>query len=99
MSIVLNLSSENASTLKNFLDRFYEKDFMLEDDVIEWVNVFNEPLEAIDIMTAVMDNKDKFDIKLCMSMDPGLFIDVTQFNIEDIIKLMLLRFYKKSENQ
>jgi hypothetical protein len=94
MSVILNLASNDEGSLKFFLDSYFEKDSKLDNDVIEWVNVFNKPLEAIDMMTAAMDNKEKFNIILRISIDPELFVDVNHDNLDDIIKYMLFRFYK-----
>lgn len=94
MSVILNLASKDEGSLKLFLDSFFEIDSKLDNDVIEWVNVFNKPLEAIDMMTAAMDNKEKYKIRLRISIDPELFVDVNQDNIDDIVKYMLFRFYK-----
>ena len=95
MPVIVNLSSENEGTLKNFLNSFFQKDSKLDDDVIEWINVFDEPLEAIDMITAVIDNKERFDIILHISIDPGLSVNVNQDNINDMVKFMLARFYNE----
>lgn len=95
MSVTVNLTSDNEGILKDFLNSFYEKNSKVDDDVVEWINVFNQPLEAIDVMTAVIDNSDKYNIGLWVSMDAGLLVEVNQKNIEDVIKFMLFRFYKE----
>lgn len=94
MSFILNLTSKDEGTLKFFLDSFFEKDSKLDNDVIEWISIFNKPLEAIDMMTAILDNRERYNIMLRISMDEGLFIDVNQDNIEDLIKYMFIRFNK-----
>lgn len=94
MSVIVNLVSNTTGTLKSFLDSFFEKDSNIDEDVVEWISIYNEPLEAIDIMTALIDNVEKYDIKLFISMDAGLYIEVTSENINDIIKFMFFRFYK-----
>lgn len=96
MPITVNLSSESEGIIKSFLDRYYEKDTKIDTDVSEWINVFNKPLEAIDLITSVVDNSDSFDIQLMVCMDIGILIEVTQENVNDIIRFMLFRYYKES---
>lgn len=98
MPVTVNLQSENQGELKSFLNSYFEKDSKIDDDVSEWINVFNKPLEAIDLITSVIDNSDNFDIQLCISMDAGILVEVTQNNVEDIVKFMLFRYYEEREN-
>jgi len=97
MPITVNLLSENEGILKSFLDTYYEKDCKIDNDVSEWINIFNKPLEAIELISSVVDNSDSFDINLKICMDAGIFVEVTQQNVNDIIKFMLFRYYKETE--
>jgi len=97
MPVTINLSSENASVLKRFLDSYFEKDSHIDDDVSAWMNVFNKPLEAIDLITSVIDNSDTFDIQLGICMDAGILVEVNHQNVNEIIKFMLFRYYKQSD--
>ncbi len=99
MPVIINLSSNAEGTLKSFLNSYFGKDSKLDNDVIEWINFYNKPLEAIDLMTAVIDNSDKYDIQILVSMDAGLFLEVTYNNINDIVKFMLFRFYKEKDEE
>ncbi|MGE5329684.1 MAG: hypothetical protein ACM3KR_09285 [Deltaproteobacteria bacterium] len=98
MPITVNLTSESEGVLKNFLDIYYEKDSKIDNDVSEWINVFNKPLEAIDLISSVIDNSDTFDISLRICMDAGLLVEVNTENANDIIKFMLFRYYKGTES-
>ena len=97
MSVMVNLKSTNEGILKNFLDSFFEKDSKIDNDVIEWINTYKEPLQAIDMITAVIDNIEKYDIQLMICMDRDYFVDVDQNNVNNIIKFMLYRFYKQGK--
>ena len=97
MSVMVNLKSTNEGILKNFLDSFFEKDSQIDNDVIEWINTYKEPLQAIDMITAVIDNIEKYDIQLMICMDRDYFVDVDQNNVNNIIKFMLYRFYKQGK--
>ncbi len=94
MPVIVNIASEQEGTLRRFLDSFFQKDSKVDNDVVEWVNIYHKPLEAIDIITAVVDNREKYDIQIYISMDAGLVVEVSQKNVDDLIKFMLYRFYK-----
>lgn len=98
MPVTINLSSENEGVLKSFLDSYFEKDSHLDDDVSAWINVFNKPLEAIDLITSVIDNSDTFDIQLGICMDAGILVEVNQQNVNEIIKFMLFRYYRQTDD-
>lgn len=99
MSVIVNLISKQEGMLKGFLDSFLQKDSKLDDDVVEWVNIYNKPLDAIDVITAVIDNREKYNIQLLLSLDAGVLIEVDQKNVNDLIKYMLYRFYKESSDE
>ena len=99
MSVTVNLISKQEGILKSFLNSYLERDSKLDNDVIEWVNVYNKPLDAIDMMTAVIDNSTKYSINLMLTIDAGLLIEVNENNINDLVKYMLYRFYKESNEE
>ena len=99
MSVIVNLKSTNEGILKNFLDSYFERDSKIDNDVIEWINSYKKPLEAIDIITAVIDNIEKYNIQLQICMDADYFVEVNQNNVNNMIKFMLYRFYKQNKEQ
>ena len=46
----------------------------------------------IELVSCFMDNKDKFKINLWISFDEGVFVNVTDNNLENIIKYIYARF-------
>lgn len=96
MSIAVNLWSRKLGDIKKFLESFYEKDNVyLDEDTDRWIYVYRNPLEAVDIISAVMDNNDKYDISLCIEMENGDLHPVTYENHNDIIKGIFVLFYKE----
>lgn len=98
MSVIVNLASKTEGVLKNFLTSYFEKDLKIDNDVIEWVNVYTKPLDAIDLITAVIDNSERFNIRLLISLDAGILVDVNESNLNDLVKYMVYRFYKENNN-
>ena len=96
MSLVVNLWSKKTGDIKKFLQSFYQKDVKIDDDVEQWIYVYNKPLDAIDIISAVIDNNDKYKIFMCLQIDNGDVKPVTQENHNDIIKGIFYLFYQDS---
>ena len=54
--MTINLVSEKENTINDFLTKFFEKDMMTDSFTTEWSYVLPNPLDAINIISAVMDN-------------------------------------------
>ncbi len=94
MSITLNLVSEKNNVINNFLKTFFEKNMLTDENTVEWSYILPEPLDAINIISAVMDNSLEKDLTVWVSFDPNVFIKVKSDNYNDIIKYILERFSK-----
>lgn len=94
MSVSVNLWTRKTGELKEFLERYYEKEVFIDDDVGRWIYVYNKPLEAVDLISAVIDNNDKYKISICIQVDDGDVHPVTSENHNDIIKGMFYLFYE-----
>lgn len=96
MAILVNLWSGKTGEIKRFLERYYRKDVKMDDDVGQWIYIYNKPLDAIDIMSALMDNIDEFQISLCIQVDKADVHVVTNENCNDIIKAILHVYYEEA---
>lgn len=74
--------------LLNFLNKFYNKDF--EKSTEEFT--FDNPIELIDLISAVIDNNDQYNISAWINLDEDIFIKITNSNINDIIKYLYERY-------
>lgn len=84
----LELYCQNQEELLDFLEKFYNKKI---EKTIENFS-FSNPLEMIDIATAVIDNNDKYDIHAWVNLDEDIFIKITSTNLNDIIKYLYERY-------
>lgn len=91
MSAIIDIYSEKNNEIKNFVDKFYEKDINCEK-VLEYKIVFENPVKASDIISAFIDNNDKFDIHMWLSLDENVFINVTEHNADKIIRYLFERY-------
>ncbi len=55
-------------------------------------NKLSQPIEIADIIGALIENNDKFNINMWVSIDEGLFINVTDYNADEIIRYLYERF-------
>lgn len=94
MGITINLLSEKENSINNFLTKFFEKDMQADKDTAEWSYVLPIPLDAINIISAVMDNNLEDDLTVWVSFDPNVFIKIRKDNYNDIIRYILERFSK-----
>jgi hypothetical protein len=95
MSIVVSLWSKKSGELKRFIESYYEKTINMDEDVEQWMYVYNKPLDAVDIISAVIDNNDRFDINIYIQVDKGDIHPVTVENHNDIIKSIIYVYYEE----
>lgn len=91
MVTVVNLYSEQKGEIQRFLSRFYNTNVSLKDP-IKWEKDFKNPIEMVDIIGAFIDNKDKYNVNMWISLDKNIFINVTEHNSNEIIKYLYERF-------
>jgi len=94
MSITVNLISEKHNIINEFLTKYFEKDMQADSSTAEWSYILPNPLDAINIISAVMDNSLENDLTIWVSFDPNVFLKVKNDNYNDIIKYILERFTK-----
>ena len=91
MNTIINLYSMQDTEIPRFLEKFYEKDFVLDNN-LEWEKVYENPIEMADIIGVFIENKEDFDINMWVSIDSGFFINVTKNNADQIIRYLFERF-------
>ena len=94
MSITVNLISEKPNIINEFVTKFFEKDMLTDANTYEWSYILPNPLDAINIISAVMDNSLENDLTPWISFDPNVFLKVRTENYNEIIKYILERFNK-----
>ena len=91
MNTIVNLFSMHKNEIKKFLDKYYEKDIVLDND-LEWTKKYENPIEIADIIGIFIDNNDKYLINMWVSLDEGLYINVTNDNVDKIIRYLFERY-------
>ena len=84
----LNLYCKDQNELSTFLERFYNKRF---EKSIENIT-FDNPIEMVDLISAIIDNNDKYNISAWVNLDEDIFIKISNSNLNDIIKYLYERY-------
>ena len=91
MNTIVNLYSETNGEISKFLRNFYHKNIYLKND-LKWEKNFENPIEMADIIGTFIDNKDLYKINMWISLDEGIFINVTEDNVDNIIRYLYERY-------
>ena len=91
MSAIATIYSAKPNEIKNFIDKFYNDNMAVPND-LEYEITFKNPVELSDIISAFIDNNDKFKINLWVSFDKDFFINVTDYNANKIIRYLFERY-------
>lgn len=92
MSTIVNLYSTQKNEIKKFLENYYDKNIEIKNDDLEWKKEFDNPIEMAEIMGTFIDNSDKYEINMWISLDSGVLINVTEYNLDDIIRYLYERY-------
>lgn len=77
--------------IKRFLELFYSKNLEIKEDLF-WEISYDNPINMIELVSCFIDNKENFKINIWISIDDGIFINVTDNNLDEIIKYIYERF-------
>ena len=91
MSTIVNIYSQTNNGIKTFLDKFYGANINL-DNTLKWEITYDNPTEMADIISAYIDNEEKFKINMWISLDKDFFINVTPHNADKIIRYLFERY-------
>lgn len=91
MNTVVSLYSEKNNEIKKFLSSFFEKEINI-DDPLTWSKKYENPVEMADIIGAFIENNDRFSINMWVSLDKGVFVNITDNNADKIIRYLFERY-------
>ena len=91
MLVSVKLRSKKKNEINKFLSKFYNTDMNIFDD-LTWKQIYTNPIELSDLIGAFIDNSDFFDIKMWISLDKNIYINVTDENGDKIIRYLFERF-------
>ena len=91
MKASINLYSTENGEIQRFLSSFYNKKIELGND-LKWNTEFENPIEISDMIGTFIENNDRYKINMWISLDKGIYINVTDHNADKIIRYIYERF-------
>lgn len=91
MKPIVSLYSMDNTQIEKFLNSFFENQVNIENK-LEWNYKYDNPIEIASIIGVFIDNMDKFAINMWISLDEGIFINVTEENADKIIRYLYERY-------
>ena len=62
------------------------------ENSLKWEKNYENPIEIAEFIGTFIDNKEKYKINMWISLDKGIFINVTENNANEIIKYLYERY-------
>lgn len=90
MNTVVSLYSQIEKEISTFLKSF--NNLKIDSNVLEWKKEFENPIEIADIIGVFIENNENFKINMWISLDTGLFLNVTEHNADQIIRYLFERY-------
>lgn len=90
MNSTVFLYSMDKKEIEKFLSKFLDKNIVLDKN--EWEQIYKNPVEMSDIIGVFIDNKEKYNITMWISIDEGFSVNITENNVNQIIKYLYERF-------
>ena len=91
MELSINLYSSKKGEIKKFLTSFYNKNIEIINELKHYI-IFENPVEMTDLIGTFIENNDKYNINMWISLDKGVYINVTEYNADKIIRYIYERF-------
>ena len=91
MKVKVNLYSEKEGEIKKFLNSMYNNEINLIND-LKWEYEYDNPVDINDIIGTFIENNDKYQINMWISLDKNVYINITEHNADKIIRYIYERF-------
>jgi hypothetical protein len=92
MNSIIGLYSSKKYEINKFIKVFYDNGNFKFDEYLKIEIIYKNPIDIIDIIGVYVDNKEEFNINMWISLDIGIFINVTTENSNSLIKYIYNRF-------
>ena len=89
--VSVNLYSEHSEELEKFLGSFYNSSFDINNE-LKWEHKYENPIEIAEIIGVFIDNSDDYKITMLVSLDSGVYINVTEKTADKLIKYLYERY-------
>ena len=87
MLVTVKLRSKKKNEINKFLSKFYDTNMDISEN-LTWQQIYKNPIEISDIIGAYIDNFDSYDIKMWISLDKDIYINISQENGDKVIRYL-----------
>ena len=91
MSATIDIYSQTDNEIKKFISSFYDNDIWIDNNFNLKI-IYDNPIQAADIIGCYIDNNDKFKINMWVSFDKDFYINITEHNADKIIRYLYERY-------
>ena len=91
MMASVNFYSNVKGEINKFLSKYYDTQLDIQSS-LKWEKEYKNPIEIAEIVGTFIDNNEKYKINMWISLDNSIFINVTDNNVNAIIKYLYERF-------
>lgn len=91
MNAIVRLYSDKNGEIPKFLNRFFDNKITIENELL-WQKEYKNPIEMADIIGALIENKEDYKINMWISLDKDLFINITKYNADGVIRYLYERY-------
>ena len=91
MATVIKIHSKKKGEINKFLSKFYNTNLEIEKK-LRWEKEYKNPIEMAELIGTFADNIYEFDIKMWVSLDKDIFINISDKNANNIIKYLFERY-------
>ena len=91
MATVIKIHSKKKGEINKFLSKFYNTNLEIEKK-LRWEKEYKNPIEMAELIGTFADNIDEFDIKMWVSLDKDIFINISDKNANNIITYLFERY-------
>jgi len=91
LKVSVSLYSTENGEIQKFLSSFYNKKIELQNE-LKWFAEFENPVEITDIIGTFIENNDMYKINMWISLDKRVYINVTNYNADKIIRYIYERY-------
>ena len=92
MKTKISLYSVKNDEIQKFLKKFNETEEIQDTKNNEWEKEYDNPIEMVNLIGVYLENNDKYNIAMWVSLDPGIFIQITDNNGDKIIRYLYERY-------
>lgn len=92
MKAIIKLYSDKNGEILRFLNRFELNHLRSLPDDLLWQKEYDNPIEMVDLISALTENQEDYKINMWISLDKDLLINITPNNADDVIRYLYERY-------